>query len=93
MGKHDTNDPEYSLLWDFAIDDGELDGLDPQAVFVLGIECGRIYAQMDTMLPFDVEVHVENVTRLEALATAREWTTTVKGRDDHWATMHFEAPA
>lgn len=56
---------DYGLIRPFQIDNGELDGLRPNEIFVLGYECCKI----DELLKLPNEicemVHAENRDRLE----------------------------
>lgn len=86
-----ARDANYHMEFDFNIDDGQLDGLSPQQVFVLGVEFGRLYQDV-TEVGEDVgtQVHVENLDRIERLARQEGWVLHVRARDDHWATVRLE---
>lgn len=63
----------------FNIDDGELDGEKPEAVFVLGVEYGQVFALAKQPQAFSTLIHEENKDRVECLLVTKRrsfWTKT-----------------
>lgn len=56
---------DYSLVRKFLIDDGQLDGIPANQVFVLGYELACIDAMIGTGEGFTKTVHAENRERIE----------------------------
>lgn len=82
---------DWGLAADFDIDDGSLDGLTDQQIFVLGVEWGMLYQQLDdenSRLVL-IQIHTENAERLMRLCRrkGREAIATDKG--DGWTEIRF----
>lgn len=57
---------EYGLEFSFGIDNGELDGLTPQEVFVLGYELGHLRKLLEhEFMDKEIIVHARNKERIE----------------------------
>lgn len=56
--------PEYGLIKSFDIDNGELEGLGPQEIFVLGYELAQIDHKLEGTKEFSQPVHAENRQRI-----------------------------
>jgi len=67
---------DFGLIKSFAIDNGELDGLTAQEVFVLGYELAQIDQSLTVHEPFGRLVHADNRARIESACrdAAREFT-------------------
>lgn len=60
---------DFGLVRSFGIDNGELDGLRPQEVFVLGYELAQVDAAMKAFrIGSTWLVHAENQQRIQAYA-------------------------
>lgn len=56
---------EFGLIRSFGIDNGELDGLTPQEVFVLGYELAQVDYRIDQEpKAFSMLIHAENINRI-----------------------------
>lgn len=64
---------EFGLIRPFDIDNGELDGLRPQEIFVLGYELAQVDQKLSTGKAFEQTVHAENAARIRAQCV-REWS-------------------
>lgn len=64
-------DRDYHCVEPFGVDHGELDGLRPQEIFVLGVEWKAVAVQADGDDGFERPVHVENRDRLAAILERR----------------------
>jgi hypothetical protein len=84
-----VNDPESWALIDPAdVDHGELNGLSPQACFILGAEWEAFASRLATGKPFTAVINAENTTRLVAMAERH--SRFVEERPNHapgWATV------
>lgn len=56
---------EFGLLKSFDIDNGELDGLTAQEIFVLGYELAQIDSQLEQPDGISQMVHADNQSRIE----------------------------
>ena len=56
---------EFGLLKSFDIDNGELDGLTPQEIFVLGYELAQIDSRLERADKISLMVHSDNRPRIE----------------------------
>lgn len=56
---------KFGLVRSFQIDGGQLDGLSPQMVFVLGYELADFDRKMKTKKPFRMTIHAENFQRCQ----------------------------
>ena len=59
-------DAEFEHVRSFGIDNGELDGLSPENVFVLGYELAMVDAQIGKGEALRRSVHAENSVRIES---------------------------
>lgn len=82
----------YDLMEPFDIDHGELDGLRPQDVFVMGYELCQFHALADKGLAFQKPAHVANIDRISAALNRRGLAfEVVIETDGEWATFTVEA--
>lgn len=56
---------DFGLLRSFGIDNGELDGLRPNLIFVLGYECAMVDEELRTGKLIVRPIHAENRQRIE----------------------------
>ena len=68
---------EFGCVRPFGIDDGELEGFNPQQCFVLGYELALIDALLEREAGFHRIVHAANQQRIEAEIVR-------KGREFRW---------
>ena len=63
---------EYTLMADFHIDGGELDGTPPNEAFVLGVEWQQVRSIVSTLseIPAAIDIHKANAGRLVKLCAA-----------------------
>jgi hypothetical protein len=84
--------PNFGLIKSFEIDDGQLDGLSPQEVFVLGYELADVDRQLKTRKPFSRLIHAENRHRIEAscMDSGREYSINWMEADasETWLMLH-----
>lgn len=75
----------------FDIDDGQLDGLTPQTIFVLGYELSDISRQLSEPTAFTRLIHAENKARIEKAckAAGRRFSLTWSDSDssESWLTL------
>lgn len=67
---------DFGLVRPFGIDDGELDGLRPNEIFVLGYECCKIDELLEKPDAICELLHAENIDRIVSQVKR-------KGRDYH----------
>jgi hypothetical protein len=60
-----SENADFCLVDKFWIDNGELEGLSPQEIFVLGFEFYNILNRILWGLPFKIQFHNENVERVK----------------------------
>lgn len=60
-------DQDYQMVEPFYVDDGELDGLSPQQIFVLGFEFSQIRTRLFQEMAFDMPFHSENESRVRKM--------------------------
>lgn len=85
---------DFGLIQSFAIDGGELDGLLPAHVFVLGFELGEVTRQFESGEPFKRLIHIANLHRigLAAKRFGRRWRWMPCGdQGEEWAMLTCEA--
>lgn len=88
--------PEYTVLADFGVDNGELEGCSIETAFVLGAEYMNVVSKM-RFVPndFTAEVHVQNRQRLTYAAWRSrrriEWTEGPVS--DVWVQLKVKAEA
>ncbi len=80
---------EFGMQFSFSVDDGELDGLSPQEIFVLGYELGSLVSRVEFGVPFDTMFHSNNETRLKIALDAIGADYTIQAHDD-WPILIFE---
>ena len=78
---------EFQCTEPFGIDDGELDGLSPQKIFVLGYELAQISAEWVAGDRPAKPVHPENRERLERAAKLRDIEVKFVVYHDDWLWM------
>jgi hypothetical protein len=83
--------PEYDLMEPFDIDHGELAGLRPQDVFVLGYELCQFHALADKGNAFTKPAHAANANRIRAALLRRGLSFGEKSENDEWVTFEVEA--
>lgn len=97
MSDPDDDTHEYQLAVPFMIDNGELDGLTPQQIFVLGVEFGQAHARAQTGLPFDMRMHAENEERITQALENYMGYEAYQGdndlRDEGWVHLWFRSTA
>lgn len=59
-----SDDAEYGMVRSFGIDSGELDGLRPAEIFVLGYELAQVDHEIESGSPIDRMIHAENADRI-----------------------------
>lgn len=57
----------YGILFSFGVDNGELDGIPPHHVFVLGFELGMIYRAIEEEREYNGIAHAENLPRIQSM--------------------------
>lgn len=57
---------DFRPIRPFDIDAGELGGLTPQEVFVLGYELALVDLRIEAGAPFETLIHADNCSRIEA---------------------------
>ena len=67
---------EYTLMADFHIDGGELDGTPPNEAFVLGVEWQQVRSIVSTLseIPAAIDIHKANAGRLAQAAWDQIYT-------------------
>lgn len=75
---------EFESIEPFGIDDGELDGLSPQQVFVLGYELAQISAEFASGARVANPVHPDNRERIERAARIRDREVSFRVYHDDW---------
>lgn len=70
----EENDEMFGLVQPFYIDNGELDGLSPQQIFVLGWEFCRIGYLLDKGEPFEQQFHSDNEARVRKMLNDKKVT-------------------
>ena len=81
---------DWGLAADFDIDDGSLDDLTDHQIFVLGVEWGMLYQQLESDVQLVLaRVHTENAERLMRMCRrlGREPLATSIG--DGWVEIRF----
>lgn len=78
---------DYGLVQPFYIDDGELDGLTPQQVFVLGVEFAMIMNLLDGGEPFEKQFHAENEYRVSQMCERRGVEYRTEMDDSDWCIL------
>lgn len=81
------NNAEFGLKCSFGIDNGELDGLSPQEIFVLGFEMGRTYGVCASMDHGDCErfmTHSSNEERNRRAAETNGCEIKSEWANDDW---------
>lgn len=65
----EERDEEYGLVFDFKIDDGQLDDCTKKQSFVLGFEFSKLYTLITKLRPSRIEenIHAPNLDRLRQL--------------------------
>lgn len=61
----------YKIEVAFNVDDGELTGVKPEMVFVLGVEYGQVYTLAKQPQAFTILVHAENKDRIVSLLVTK----------------------
>lgn len=61
-----SDDAEFGLIRVFDIDNGELDGLNPQECFALGYELAQIDGLLESGAAIHKPVHAENHDRIKS---------------------------
>lgn len=79
----------FSILEPFNIDNGELNGIEPQTIFTLGVEWQMFYQKLQAGDSFLMQVHKENVGRLKVLCirNKRKFEVTIIKDYDDWKTF------
>lgn len=74
---------EFGLIRAFKIDDGELDGMCPQAVFTLGYELALFDESMKRPEKFEMLFHADNFDRMRMSLekSGREWQSSWMSAD------------
>lgn len=84
-------DKEFGLEESFNIDDGQLEGMTPQEIFVLGYELGSISIEAEHNAEnFHRLAHIDNQSRIEAALAKRERQFEVKFAHDDQSERWFE---
>lgn len=66
------DDGDFGLIDSFHVDNGELDGLTPQLIFVLGCELGAMLEKIDRdFVPFEMMFHSDNEIRFRKILDKR----------------------
>ena len=78
---------KWGMVDSFNIDRGELDGMDTQVIFTLGVEWQMVREMLSSPDSFKQVVHAANVPRLVSLARkyGREIVPEVSSDNDVWA--------
>lgn len=84
---------DFGLKEPFDVDNGELDGLRPNEIFVLGYELAMVHHEVDeTPGAFEKVVHAKNKDRIEASLNRRErehrWTWPNDDSSEEWVYIH-----
>ncbi|HUU58863.1 MAG TPA: hypothetical protein VMZ50_04920 [Phycisphaerae bacterium] len=91
---HEHGDAEWGLEADFDIDDGSLEGLTRHQVFVLGVEWGMLFQQIEcepcsTSKLVLVTVHTENAERLVRLCRRKGREPLARDIGEGWTELRF----
>lgn len=85
---------EFGLVKSFDVDDGQLDGLSPQEIFVLGYELGRLDTQLSPPDSYQPFFHADNKERIEkSFADAgieMELKFAAGDSSENWLTLHVK---
>lgn len=82
---------EFGLEESFNIDDGQLEGMTPQEIFVLGYELGAISLEAEhNHENFHRLAHIDNQGRIEKALTKRDRQFDVKFSHDDQSERWFE---
>ena len=88
----DGHDATYGLIQKFHVDDGELDGLAPQLIFVLGVEFGSFQSELQrNSEPFRESVHVENSKRIQHMCWVSRRSVEEVPTVDGWVVLNVGA--
>jgi hypothetical protein len=84
----------YKLIAKFDIDNGELDGIAPHEIFVLGVEYHMVMTTESVKSSsFEVTLHTHNVSRVVNYMTSKNRATRVMRSQDGWAVLHCGKPS
>ena len=83
---------KFAPIRSFYIDDGELDGMTPQEIFVLGYELARVDELIDSCESFTMPlVHADNIQRIESnlfeKGFACKWTFCAEDQSENWVCL------
>jgi len=85
---------DFEMFKPFDVDDGQLDGLTPAEVFVLGYELGELDEYLKTGQAWVKPVHADNRERIEKSCrdAGREFTLTWMEGDisEQWMTLNLK---
>lgn len=81
---------EFNMVEPFHVDDGELNDLTLQQVFVLGVEFEMIRAQLETGAPFERMFHSDNIDRVEKMCNRQRRFFNIALHDD-WPVLAVDA--
>ena len=84
---------DWGLAWDFGIDDGQIEGLSPQEVFVLGAECGMAWYACEVGMAHDHQIHAKNLPRMRSMAKTFGMVLRVKKQSEDWVEVEFDMGA
>jgi hypothetical protein len=86
---------EFGMVRSFDIDDGQLDGLRPQEIFVLGYELALVDEALKTGGAFEKLIHAENWGRIkmECSRQGRQCRLTWMAGDvsESWAVLKVDS--
>lgn len=89
--KSNETPPLFAMVARFWIDDGELDGLAPEAAFVLGAEFALVLARLEEEPRGRTNMHLKNKDRL--IKAARDKGRHARALDlkdgEPWATLDW----
>jgi hypothetical protein len=78
---------EFGLVERFWIDDGELDGLSCQEIFVLGFEFCTLLDKFLQLMPFEMQFHQNNVGRVERVLLKHNIFYEIVDEDNEWPVL------
>lgn len=80
----------FGLVQKFYIDNGELAGLSPQQIFVLGWEFCNIQRLLDSGNSFELMFHSDNEMRVRKMVEGRGVTFSIAVHDD-WPVLSVQS--
>lgn len=81
---------QLAMVEPFYIDDGELNGLSPEQIFVLGFEFGSIREKIERGQPFSQMFHSDNYDRIKAMCENRDDLNWTLHLHDDWPVLEVD---